>query len=101
MTLDYTKKGKVKIKMIDYVEKMLADLSEEMDGEAPTPAANHLFTVDEDSPTVDEKKGQFFHTYVAKTLFLCKRARPDLQTAVSFMCKRVKDCNEDDYKKLK
>jgi hypothetical protein len=101
MTLDYTKKGKVKIKMIDYVEKMLADLSEEMDGEAPTPAANHLFTVDEDSPTVDEKKGQFFHTYVAKTLFLCKRARPDLQTAASFLCKRVKDCNEDDYKKMK
>jgi hypothetical protein len=72
-----------------------------MNGEAPTPAANHLFTVDDDSPKVDEKRGQFFHTYVAKTLFLCKRARPDLQTSVSYLCKRVKDCNEDDYKKLK
>jgi hypothetical protein len=101
MTLNYTEKGKGKVKMIDYIEKMLADLPEEMDGEAPTPAANHLFTVDRDSPTVDEKKGQCFHTYVAKTLFLCKRARPDLQTMVSFLCKRVKDCNEDDYKKLK
>jgi hypothetical protein len=48
--------------MTDNVEKMLADLPEEMDGKAPTLAANHLFTVDEDSPTVDEKKGQFFHT---------------------------------------
>ena len=48
MTLDYTKKGKVKIKMIDYVEKLLADLPKEMDGEAPTPTANHPFDVDDD-----------------------------------------------------
>jgi hypothetical protein len=34
-------------------------------------------------------------------LFLCKRARPDLQTTVSFLCKRVKVCDEDDWKKLK
>jgi hypothetical protein len=101
MTLDCTEKVKVKIKMINYVEKMLADLPEEMDGEAPTPAANHLFAVDDDCPKVDERKAQFFHTHTAKSLFPCKRARPDLQTAVAFLCTRVKDCNEDDHKKLK
>jgi hypothetical protein len=101
MTLDYTEKGKVKIKMLDYVTKMLDELPEEMNGEAPTPAANHLFSVNEDQTKVDEKKAQFFHTYVAKTLFLCKRARPDLQTTVAFLCTRVKACDEDDYKKLK
>ena len=100
MTLDYTEPGKVMIKMLDYVEKMLADLPKEMDGHAPTPAGNHLFTVDEDQDKVDEERAQFFHTYVAKTLFLCKRARPDLQTAVAFLCTRVKSCDEDDYKKL-
>jgi hypothetical protein len=100
MTLDYSEKGKVKIKMVDYVEKMLADLPTEMDGTAPTPAANHLFTVNDNQTKVDEQKAQFFHTYVAKTLFLCKRARPDLQTAVAFLCTRVKSCDEDDYKKL-
>ena len=100
MTLDYSEKGKVMIKMIDYAEKMLADLPEEMNGGAPTPAANHLFDVDENQTKVDEKKAQFFHTYVAKALFLCKRARPDLQTAVAFLCTRVKSCDEDDYRKL-
>ncbi len=40
------------------------------------------------------------HTYVAKTLFLCKRARPDLQTVVAFLCTRVQSCDEDDFKKL-
>ena len=79
---------------------MLADLPSDMDGHAPTPAANHLFTVDETQTKVDEKRAQFFHTYVAKALFLCKRARPDTQTAVAFLCTRVKACDEDDYKKL-
>jgi hypothetical protein len=100
MTLDYSDKGKVKIKMPYYVEKMLADLPAKMDGEALTPAANHLFSVDGDQTKVDKEKAQFFHTYVAKTLFLCKRARPDLQTAVAFLCTRVKSCDEDNYKKL-
>ena len=71
-----------------------------MSGEAPSPAANHLFAVDKNQTKVNEKKAQFFHTYVAKTLFLCKRARPNLQTAVAFLCTRVQSCNEDDYKKL-
>jgi hypothetical protein len=100
MTLDYSEAGKVKIKMIDYGDKMLADLPDEMNGEAPSPAANHLFTVDDSQEKVSEEKAQFFHTYVAKTLFLCKRARPDLQTAVAFLCTRVQSCDEDDFKKL-
>jgi hypothetical protein len=101
MTLDYSTKGKVHIKMLDSVAKMLKDLPEEFDGEASTPAGNDLFKIDENSPKVGEKKAQFYHTYVAKTLFICKRARPDLQTTVSFLCKRVKDCRETDYNKLK
>jgi hypothetical protein len=32
--------------MLDYVTKMLAELPEEMNREAPTPAANHLFAVE-------------------------------------------------------
>jgi hypothetical protein len=98
MTLDYSEKGKVKIKMLDYVDKMLTDLPAEMDGKAPSPEANHLLTVNCDQIKVEEKKSQLVHTYVAKTLFLCKRARTDLQTAVAFLSTRVKSCDEDDYK---
>jgi hypothetical protein len=100
ITLDYSKRGKVKIKMLDYVDKMLADLPDEMDGEARSPAANHLLTVNDDQIKVDEKKAQLFHTYVEKTLFLCKWERPDLQTEVAFLSTRVKSCDEDDTKKL-
>jgi hypothetical protein len=39
---------------------------------------------------------------VAKLLFLSRRARPDIQTAVAFLCTRVKSVppDTDDYKKL-
>jgi hypothetical protein len=100
MTLEYSEKVKVKRKMLDYVDKMLTDLPDDMDGESPSPASNHFLTVNDDHIKVDENKAQFFHTYVVNTMFLCKRARQDVQTAVNFLSTRVKSCDEDDYKKL-
>jgi hypothetical protein len=38
---------------------------------------------------------------VAKLLFLCKRARPDLQTTVAFLTTRVKAPDHDDWNKLR
>ena len=102
MTIDYSKKGKVQVKMVDYVENMLKDLEEpEFQGEATTPAANHLFTVNEEDPELlNEEKAELFHHLVAKLLFLCKRARPDIQTAVAFLTTRVRAPDVDDFKKL-
>ncbi len=80
---------------------MLDKLPEDMDGEAATPAANHLFEVNDKDPVMlDEPTLVLFHHYVAKLLFLCKRARPDTQTAIAFLCARVKGPNANDYKKL-
>ena len=102
MTLDYTILGKVQIKMMDYVAGMLKDLPADMDGTAATPAAPHLFEVNNNQPEkLDEETSQFFHHYVAKSLFLCKRARPDIQTPVAFLSTRVKSPDRDDYKKLR
>ena len=87
--------------MTDYVENMLKEAPEDMDGESATPAGNHLFEVNEENPVMlNKEKADLFHHNVAKLLFLCKRARPDIQTAVAFLCKRVKGPDEDDYKKL-
>jgi hypothetical protein len=101
MTLDYSEEGKVKIIMSKYIEEMLNELPSDMDGESATPAANHLFTVNEkDLVSLDEATAELFHTLTAKLLFLCKRARPDIQTAVAFLTTRVKSPDTDDYKKL-
>jgi hypothetical protein len=100
MTLDFSEDGKIKITMIDYIKNMLAELPEDMAGEAATPAANHLFEVSEKPVLLSQEKAELFHHYTAKLLFLCKRARPDVQTTVAFLTTRVRTPDEDDYKKL-
>lgn len=101
MTIDYRTPGKVMIAMFDYIDNMLSELPEDMNGEAATPASNHLFQVDiNDGTKLSEDQSVLFHHNVAKLLFLCKRARPDVQPPVAFLCTRVKSPDTDDYKKL-
>ena len=100
MVLDFSTRGAVQITIYDYIKNMLAELPAVMDGESRTPAALHLFEVNEEAVKLSEKDAQFFHHYVAKLLFLCKRARPDIQTAVAFLSTRVQNPDTDDYKKL-
>ena len=100
MTLNFTIDGKVQIRMEDYIRTMLAALPEEMAGVAATPAAEHLFKINATPTHLDEKDAMFFHHNVAKLLFLCKRARPDIQTAVAFLSTCIQHPDRDDYKKL-
>ena len=100
MTLDYTSKNKVKISMYEYVDKMLTELPTDMNGAAKTPAANHLFNVSPDAKKLPEATAQRFHHLVAKLLYLSRRTRQDIQTAVAFLCTCVQSPDEDDYKKL-
>jgi hypothetical protein len=41
-----------------------------------------------------------FHNFVARSLNLTKRARPDIHTAVAFLTTRVRKPGKDDWKKL-
>jgi hypothetical protein len=101
MTLDFSSPGKVRVTMIDYIKKMLANLPSDMDGVAVTTTPTHLFEVNITDPIMlDEDNAILFHHNMAKLLFLCKSAQPDIQTAVSFLRTRVKGPEQDDYKKL-
>ena len=104
ITLDYTTKGKVRIYMKQYIEKMLQEFPymDQVSGikKVATPAAEYLFTVNTKAEKLEESLKEDFHTTVAKGLFLCKRARPDLQPTIPFLCTRVKDPDIDDWKKL-
>jgi hypothetical protein len=100
MVFDFSIDGKVKITMKDYNQEMLDELPEDMAGEAVTPAANHLFTINNKPKVLDEDTSDMFHHHTAKLLFLAKRARPNVHTMVAFLTTRVKSPDEDDYKKL-
>ena len=65
-----------------------------------TPAALHLFNVDDGPEKLDVEKTQLFHHPVEKLLYLSLRSRQDIQIAVAFLCTRVQHPDTDDYKKL-
>ena len=100
MVLDYTTAYKVRVDMRKYLQNLLEDLPKHFDGDSTTPAAEHLFDVNDNSTKLSEEHAIFFHTIVYKLLFLCKRARPDIQTTITFLTTRVSCPDEDDYKKL-
>ena len=101
MTMDFSEKGRVVIKMSDYVKTMLNDAPSSMDGTAATPAAPHLFKVNTTDPkALDKERKEMFVHLVMQGLYLSQRGRPDIRTAISFLCGRLTCPDEDDYKKL-
>ena len=100
MDLDYLVKGKVKLGMVKYVQDTIKDFPELIVATAATPAAAHLFEVRDECNNLEEERAVIFHRVVATLLFLCQRARPDIQTAISFLTTRVIQPDEEDWKKL-
>ena len=86
--------------MEDYIKSMIASFPSKIEGTSTTPAADHLFKVNENGIKLDEERAQIFHNIVAKGLFVCKRARGDIMTTIAFLCTRVQQPDEDDWKKL-
>jgi hypothetical protein len=46
------------------------------------------------------KEKKYFHSTVAKLLFMAKRAKPNLLTVVSFLCTRVQGATQQDMGKF-
>ena len=101
MDLDFSVPGKVRVGMQKYAKDMLDEGTRDFEGEAATPAAEHLFATDPEATKLGSEQATLFHHLTAKALFLCKRARPDTQLAVGFLCSRVKEPDVDDWKKLR
>ena len=101
MILDFSEDGKVSIDMREYVETMLDEFreTEDLSTVAATPAAGNLFEAGT-GELLDRKRREIFHRFVAKGLFLCKRARPDIQMTISVLATRVREPTITDWKKL-
>ena len=102
MILNFIKQGKVIVDVrrhVDNLVKKFKCLNELGVAKPKTPAGEHLFKVREDVAKLDQEKAEEFHSVVAAALFVCKRARDDMQPTVSFLCTRVKEPDQDDWKK--
>jgi hypothetical protein len=60
-----------------------------------------LFTVKADTEGLVETKADIFRKFVAKLIWVMKRARPDVEPTVSFLSGRVKAPDKDDWHKFK
>ena len=65
----------------------------------PTPATENLLEKGFGKALTPDKR-EAFHKTVAQGLFLCKRARPDIQLTIAVLCTRVLAPFESDWKKL-
>ena len=61
-----------------------------------SPARPNLRDVNEECDKLSGEKRDGFHSIVMKLLWIIKRARPDLETAIGFLCTRVDKSDEDD-----
>ena len=71
MNLDFRVKGELRIDMEHYIDMMLHDAPEDMEGVSNTPAAAHLFKTNSENPKLlnDQKKRIFVHL-VMQCLYL-------------------------------
>jgi hypothetical protein len=100
MTLDYTKKGKVRVGMSQYVQNMIDAFPENIGSSTvDVPWSKSLFKANHKSKKLDDERKSIFHTITAKGIFLDKRARPDIQPAIAYLSTRVQNPNEEDWKK--
>ena len=104
MTFDYSRSGCVSITMFDYIQQILNELDpthHNFRGTALTPTTTNIFCNDNiDTEALSKEEAKEFHSHVAKLLFILKRARPDTQTAVAYLCTRVQLPNIYDKRKL-
>ncbi len=99
MLFDFSVLGEVKITAPAFIKDMLTSCR--TPSIAVSPATEQLFEVRDDtelSVSADDK--EYFHSFVAKLLYLGKRVRPEILTAVALLTTRVNKCNQDDLNKL-
>jgi len=99
MTLDYSKPGVVRISMNALIDEVFAEFPVNGKG-AVTPASSELFVVNDSTAKLKSKDKDRFHSMVAKLLYIAKRGRPDILTAISFLTTRVSCPDVEDMKKL-
>jgi hypothetical protein len=117
MTLDYAYRGQVRITMVKHVDDIIETFEKaklKFDGgliksklkrksrssSQVTAAPKNLFKVNEECEALQDADREIFHKVVAKSLYVAKRARPDINTAISFLTKRVQRPNHKDWAKL-
>ena len=83
--------------MVEQLEECIEMFGEDVSALVKYLATKKLFKVSEYSKQRSDNKGELFHSVVEKLLFIMKRSRIDLETAVSLLTTRVSKSDVDDW----
>jgi hypothetical protein len=86
------------VDMKEMIKKIISDYG--IEGKIVTPANEKLFNINENEKILSNSEKEKFHTFTAKLLYVARKVRPDILTAVSFLTTRVNSPNECDKLKL-
>ena len=100
MYLDFSEPEKLIVDMRSSIHGMIEEMPREFKGRAQTPAASHLFHVNEDSPKLDKERADYFHSLTMQLMYVAQRGRPDIRVAIAFLSTRVQSPSKDDWRKL-
>ena len=102
--LDFeSKPGSLIVGMVPYLDTIIKEWPEQLKNTKVCPASDNLFVTrdEENRELLNEQLAMQFYRTTAQLLLLTMRARPDVQTAVSFFTTRVKSPDKDDWGKLR
>ena len=85
MDIDFIGGKKVTVSTPHHVDEALEDFVETLKGNVVNPETSKLFTITSESKELDDEKKEHYHFITAKILWVMKRSRPYLETAVSFL----------------
>ena len=105
MNITINQKDSIEIEMKDQlqdaIDMFVSSEGEKVNEEVTSPARPRLRDVNSNGVLLNKDKKEAFHSIVASLIWIMKRARPDLETAISFLCTRVSKSDEDDWIKLR
>ena len=79
------KYGNIKIGIQSYIKEAIEKFGVDVSRGVTSPATSRSFDVTEGVEKLLEEKYATFHSTVAKLLWIMKRLRPDIGTAISFI----------------
>ena len=100
MYLDYSEPGQLIVDMRTAIQSIIDDVPKEFKGVAQTPAASHLFNLQDGAEQLDSDQADQFHSFTMRLMYIAQRGRPDIRAAVAFLSTRVKEPTKDDWRKL-
>ena len=114
MLMDFTTKGEVHITMLKHLDdvvetfekaqaiynKGFKEVKRKRSASQLTAAPKDLFVINDECEKLPKEQREQFHQVVAKAIYLWKHGRPDIGTPVSFLTKRVREPDLDDWRKL-